>query len=99
MPKEARYAIGARIENAFLDLLGKTYASYFTEKEVKYERVTGCVILLDSLKFLLSIAWEAKLPSHKQYEEIAFKLNDVGKMLGGWRKNIELSQNKNRTNE
>lgn len=50
-------------------------------------------------KFLLSIAWEAKLLSHKQYEEIAFKLNDVGKMLGGWRKNIELSQNKNRTNE
>lgn len=99
MPKGARYTIGARIENTFLDLLEKTYASYFTEKEAKYKKVTGCVILLNSLKFLLSIAWEAKLLSHKQYEEIAFKLNDVGKMLGGWRKNIELSQNKNRTKE
>lgn len=63
-------------------------------KKSKNIKVTGCVILLDSVKFLLSIAWEAKLLSHKQYEEIALKLNDVGKMLGGWRKNIASSQKK-----
>lgn len=88
MPKTSRYTIGVRIENIFLDLLGHTYVSYFTEKEAKSLKIGECIVLLDSLKFFLSIAWEAKLLSHKQYEDISVKLNEVGKMLGGWKKSL-----------
>lgn len=97
IPKSARYTIGTRIENKFLDLLELSYTTYFCEKEKKSDKISQCILILDTLKFLSSIAWEAKLISHKQFEEVAAKLDEVGKMFGGWRKNLEYSEKKNRT--
>jgi len=95
--KGARYTIGARIENKFLDLLELTYIAYFSKKESKLEKVAGCILLLDTLKFIISVAWEAKLVSGGQFEEIALKLEEVGKMLGGWKNSLENPEKKNRT--
>lgn len=97
IPKGARYTVGERIENKFLDLLELSYTTYFTPKDKKTEKITECILVLDTLKFLISVAWEAKLISHKQYEEIAIKLDEIGKMLGGWKKSLENPEKKNRT--
>ena len=61
------------------------------------EKITECVLVLDTLKFLISVSWEAKLISHKQYGEIAIKLDELGKMFGGWKKSLENPEKKNRT--
>ena len=87
--KNARYTIGARIENKFLDLLDDAYLAYFSYKENRKVKVDSCVLTLDTLKFLISIAWEAKLVSHKQYEDVSIKLNEVSKMLAGWQKYLQ----------
>lgn len=93
----ARYTIGARIENRFLDLLELAYIAYFTEKEKKQEKIAGCILTLDTLKFLISITWEARLVSSKQYEEVALKLDEIGKMFGGWKNSlIKNPEKKNR---
>jgi len=94
MPKGARYAIGARIENKFLDLLEFSYETYFSPKEIKRKKVTESILILDKLKFLILTAWEAKLILNKQYEEMSIKLTEIGKMFGGWRTNIEKSNTK-----
>lgn len=96
IPKSSRYTIGARIENKFLDLLELSYIAYFTQKDKKENKISECILTLDTLKFFLSIAWEAKIISNKQYEELAQKLNEAGKMLGGWKKNISTPEKKNR---
>jgi len=92
----ARHTIGARIENKFLDLLELAYISYFTEKERKNEKITECILVLDTLKFLISVAWEGKLISNRQYEEVILKLDEVGKMFGGWRNSLKNTEKKNR---
>jgi uncharacterized ubiquitin-like protein YukD len=51
-------------------------------------KITECIFTLDVIKFLVQIAWEAKSISHKQYEEMATKLNESGKILGGWKKKM-----------
>ncbi len=89
IPKNARYTIGSRIENKFLDLLDDAYLAYFARKENRQTKVDSCVLTLDTLKFLTSIAWEAKLVSHGQYEEVSLKLNEVSKMLAGWQKYLQ----------
>ena len=94
--KGARYTIGARIENKFLDLLELSYVAYFTEKEKKTEKIAECVLTLDTLKFLVSVAWEGKLVTNKQCEEVARKLEESGKMLYGWKKSLENPEKKNR---
>lgn len=95
--KSARYTIGARIENKFLDLLEVAYVAYFTEREKKAEKISKCILILDILKFLVIIAWEGKLISGKQCEEVVVKLDEAGKMFGGWKKNLENPAKKNRT--
>lgn len=95
IPKSARFTIGIRIENKFLDLLELTYTTYFSEKEKKGELLTQCIFTLDILKFLINIAWEGKFISHKQYEDLAVKLDEVGKMLWGWKKSFDPQEKKN----
>ena len=92
----SRYTIGARIENKFLDLLELSYIAYFTEKERKNEKLTECVLVLDTLKFLISVAWEGKLISNKQCEEVILKLDEIGKMFGGWKNSLKNPEKKNR---
>jgi len=94
--KGARYTIGARIENKFLDLLELAYIAYFTEKEKKAEKLAECILVLDTLKFLVSVAWEGRLISHAHCESVAGKLAEVGKMFGGWKKNLGNPEKKNR---
>ena len=97
IPKGSRYTVGARIEQRWLDLLELTYTAYFSEKTGKEERIARCILVLDTLKFLISVAWEGKLLSHKHYEDLAVNLNEVGKMFGGWRKSLNNPDKKNRT--
>jgi len=96
MTKSSRFTIGARIENRFLDLLELAHTTYFTEKDKKAEKITECILLLDTLKFLISVAWEGKIiPNHK-FEELAQKLEEAGRMFGGWKKNLDNPEKKNR---
>lgn len=97
MPRGARYTIGARIEERFLDLLERSYIAYFTDKEQKAAKISACILNLDTLKFLISVAWEGKVLSHKHDEELALKLDEIGKMLGGWKKSLDNPNKKNRT--
>lgn len=96
MAKGQRYTIGTRIESKFLDLLELAYNTYFSPKDTKAEKISNCVFTLDTLKFLIYIAWEGKMISHNQYTEIAGKLEEIGKMFGGWKKNLNNPEKKNR---
>jgi len=97
IPKGGRHTIGARIENKFLDLLELSYLAYYTEREKKAEKILQCILILDTLKFFIQVTWEGKLISNKQYEDVAVKLEEIGKMLGGWKKSLGNPEKKNRT--
>jgi hypothetical protein len=94
--KSARYTIGARIDNKFLDLLELSYIAYFAEREKRPEKISECILILDALKFLVSVAWETKIVSNKQYEMIALKLEEIGKIFGGWKNSLGNPEKKNR---
>lgn len=94
--RSSRFTIGSRIENKFLDLLELSYIAYFTPIDKKSEKVAECILVLDTLKFLISVAWEGKVISNKQCKDVAQKLEEAGKMFGGWKKKLESSGNKNR---
>jgi hypothetical protein len=96
IPKSARYTIGERIENKFLDLLELSYITYFSEREKKKRKISECILILDTLKFIIAVAWEGKLLSNQQCENIALKLNEIGTMFGGWRKSLDNPEKKNR---
>lgn len=73
-----------------------SYIAYYIEKERKLEKISDCILILDTLKFLISITWEGKIISNRHFEEISNKLKEIGKMFGGWRKSLEIESIKNR---
>lgn len=77
-----------------LDLLELSYDAYFSSKERKLEKVAKCVLILNSLKFLGSVAWEAKIISNRQFEDLSLKLDEAGRMLNGWKNNLLASPEK-----
>src|SRR3989344_5645661 len=60
------------------------------------EKISDCILVLDTLKFLVSVAWEGKLISNKHCEDVSLKLEEAGKMFGGWKKNLGNPEKKNR---
>ena len=94
MPRVGRYTTGARIENHFLDLLELIYRAYYANMENKSGVIVEAISKNDIIKYLLQIAWENKLMKDKQYLELSQKLQEVGRILGGWKGSIEAKINK-----
>ena len=44
---------------------------------------------VDLLKFFLQIAWEINSLENKKFIALSEPLNEVGKMLGGWYRQLE----------
>lgn len=64
----------------------------FLNKSNKLPWIQFSIRKLDTLKVLLMILWETKSLDNKKYILLSEKLEEVGKMLGGWNGQI-LKQN------
>ena len=98
-PRTERFGIGQKIEQNFLDILELSFASSYLPPNQKVILLSKNISRLDILKFFLQLAWESKLIPTDKYADISEKLNEIGRMLGGWKKGIENKlQNKTPTN-
>ncbi len=85
-----RYTIGATIDTTFLSLLELIFrATFVSDKFEKLSLISQAIAKLDLLKFFLQLGWEQKIIDHRNYSKLIVLLDDVGRMLGGWKKNIQ----------
>ena len=64
-------------------------ACFAYDKFEKLSLVSQAIAKNDLLKFFLQIGWEQKIVDHKQYGSLILLLDEVGRMLGGWKKDIQ----------
>lgn len=84
-----RYTIGVEIDELFRSLLEAIFSACFAyDKFEKLSLVSRAIGKCDLLKFFLQIAWEHKIVDHKTYGALILSLDEVGRMLGGWKKNL-----------
>lgn len=88
-PKIYRYSLGDKIEESFLSLLENIFSTSYLSGIEKQNKLTIAIIKLDNVKFFLQLAWENKCIATNAYITISKQLDEVGKMLGGWRKGLE----------
>lgn len=89
-PRSAKYVLGHRIEQGFLDFLEILYTAQYQKIDEKLKSLYRLQIKLDTISFLLTLAWEAKHLPHTAYKHYIEQSTEIGKMLGGWRKGVEL---------
>jgi len=88
IPKDARYTLGTKIDSSLIETIEATLIASFLAKEKKSPYVQRAATKLDLAKFFLQVAWEIKALDNKKYAIISEQLAEVGRMLGGWLRQI-----------
>ncbi|OGI16707.1 MAG: hypothetical protein A3J63_05020 [Candidatus Moranbacteria bacterium RIFCSPHIGHO2_02_FULL_40_12b] len=88
-PKTERYGIGRRIDNLFLEILELSFTASYLPPEHKIILLGKAISRLDVLKFFLQLAWENKLVPNEKYINLSQKLEEIGRMLGGWKRGLD----------
>ena len=88
MPQHSQIRLQTLIERPFLSVLELTFAAAYLPPEQKIILLGKTISRLDVLKFFAQLAWESKLIPNDKYLELSSKLEEIGRMLGGWRKGL-----------
>jgi hypothetical protein len=73
-----------RIDELFVEMMEAMALAGFLGKMEKQPYVRIAIRKLDTLKILLMVVWETKSIDDKKYLALSVRLDEVGKMLGGW---------------
>jgi len=83
-PKSQRFVLGQQIENTILEILkGIIEANQERDKLAYLKKIS---VELDKLRILVRLSKDLRFISIRQYSFAAEKINEIGKMLGGWMK-------------
>lgn len=86
--KNSRYTLGSKIDSLFLDVAEATFIASYLPREQKIPFIKRAITKLDLLRFFLQIAWELKALDGKKYIVLSEPLNEIGRMLGGWHRQL-----------
>ena len=91
-PKSEKYTLAQRIENTELSVLeGIIQSNNDFDKRAAIERT---IVELDKLRIFFRLAKDLQFIPFAQYEEGAKRLDEIGRLLGGWRKkSLPMRQN------
>lgn len=84
LPKLHRHSLGQRIDNLFVETIEAISIASFLSREEKHPWVKLAIRKVDTLKILLLVLWESKSMDNKKYIALSMKIDEIGRMLGGW---------------
>lgn len=87
-PKANRFTIGTKIDTLFLEAIESAFLASYTHTSAKMELLSTGISKIDLVKLLLQLSWEIKAMDNKKYIHLSERFNEIGKMLGGWKKQL-----------
>jgi hypothetical protein len=88
IPRLSRFTLGQKIDQLFLDLLELLLLACYSRGIDKQRAIDKASVKLDTLKYVLSMAWQLRLIDNKKYQHLGSPLVEVGRMLGAWRRSV-----------
>ncbi len=83
-PKRERYSLGTKLEYEAIELLEKLFIAGTLDRIQKLSALIQASAKLDVLKILIRLAKDIQALDTKKYLLLEEKLQEIGKMLGGW---------------
>jgi len=84
LPKIHKHTIGERIDGLFVEIIEAISVASYLSREEKLPYVRLAIRKVDTLRILLLVLWETKSIDDKKYIALSVKIDEMGKMLGGW---------------
>lgn len=88
-PKTSRYTLGTKIDGLIIETAGLLFTASWKKEALKLPYLQKSEIKIDELKFFLRFAWEITVLDDKKYIALSKLVDEIGKMLGGWQRQIE----------
>lgn len=88
-PKKDQYMLGKRCEEHILSFMTSILMAVGLQKSQKLKILEEASGRFDVLKVLLRMARELKMLDNKKYLSLGEKIQEIGRMLGGWMKSLQ----------
>ncbi|MDO8495769.1 MAG: four helix bundle protein [bacterium] len=88
MTRTERFGLGSRIDHSLLELLEFLRKAMYAPITRKVALLEGASEIIDSLRFFTQLAWEAHLIAHNQFSVFGSDIEELGKIIGGWKKGL-----------
>ncbi|MEK7186911.1 MAG: four helix bundle protein [Patescibacteria group bacterium] len=89
LPLAVRRSLGDKIDVVFVQILEYLFVASYQNREEKLPTIILVIRKTDLLKFFLQILWELRSLDNKRYIAISEKAGEIGRMVGGWKKDLE----------
>ncbi len=89
MAKTERFGIGRRIDSLCLELLEALRKATYASGQTKIPILVEAILKADALRFFLQLAWESSLIANDKYIALGKEVEEVGRMIGGWKRGLE----------
>lgn len=87
-PKGDRYSLGEKTQQKVLDLLESITKAGHAKKEWKVSFLDQGITTSDLVKVLIRLGYDTHCLSQKQYILLQERLQEIGRMLGGWKRSV-----------
>ena len=88
-PKSDKYSLGEKIKNLILEVLELLIEAEATKKDWKEPILNKASRKLGLLKILIRLTNEIKILDNKKYLDLGERLQEIGRMIGGWIKAVK----------
>jgi hypothetical protein len=88
MPRDQRFLLGDRLQTMASDILELLIEAVYMPTSQKKARLNKVNILLEKMRHFVRLGFELGYYNSKRYHFISEKLNEIGRMTGGWIKSL-----------
>lgn len=87
-PKGDRYSLGGECKRASLDIIGSVVAAARDRNERRAAAIDNAIGATELFKVHVRLARETECLNEQRYLSIQQKLQEIGRMLGGWKRSL-----------
>jgi hypothetical protein len=87
-PKKDKYTLGAKCEKYIILTLELLLEASYTYKDEKLELIKKANAKFDTLKLFIRLLKDLNIIDNKKYFHLQEKIQEIGKMIGGWQKSL-----------
>ncbi len=88
LPRSHKFTFGDRLQIHLFDLLELLIEAFYAPPARKKELLIKVNISLEKLRYLFRLGFDLGLYDSIRFSEFAKRLNEIGKMNGGWLKSL-----------
>ena len=83
-PRSQKFLLGDRIQSTALDTLERLIEATYTKRRMRI--LNDANLAVEKMRFLFRLAKDMRHLDLRRYEHAARELDEIGRLIGGWRK-------------